>query len=350
MSEIGKYIYGIINSNNALHLFTPKDSYKRERVYTIPYQGVSAVVSDSEIIDYTHERKDTLARLLVWHQKVIEKVMSLKHTIIPVRLGSFAMDEAGVGDILSKGHSLIRDIMGNISDKIETDIVATWSDFNSVLKEVGEEKEIKGLKEKILVNPKGITMDDQMKMGVMVKKTLDEKREKYALQIQTYLRDCFNSLKIHELMDDKMVINAAFLINKHEQKDFDKKVEELNTKFAEKLDFRCVGPLPPYSFYTLEIKKMKFEEIDWARNKLEILDDFVTKNEVKKAYKKLAFSFHPDRNPNTPGTEKEFGEITKACGILYEYCEACKQPGKGDSLYFDEEEFKKNIILVKVIK
>jgi len=347
MDKIGVYIYGIINSNSTSHFFTPKDSYKKESVYTIPYQDVSAAVSNSEIIEYAYSSKDTLAKLLVWHQKVIEKIMDLKCTIIPVRLGTFAVDEAGVKDILSKGYSLIKDIMENIRDKIETDVVATWADFNSTLKEIGEEKEIKKFKEKILANP-GITVDDQMKVGVMAKKALDKKREKYALQIQTFLKNYYVAFKVHELMDDRMVINVAFLINKREQKDFDRKVEEINTKFAEKLNFRCVGPLPPYSFYTLEIKKMQFEEIDWAKKKLRLLDDFAAKEEIKKAYRKLVFSLHPDRNPNTPGIEKEFDEVTKAYRILADYCGACKQAGSEDSLSFNEEEFEKNTILVKV--
>jgi len=347
MDKIGVYIYGIVNSNSTSHFFTPKDSYKKESVYAIPYQDVSAAVSNSEIIEYAYSSKDTLAKLLVWHQKVIEKIMDLKCTIIPVRLGTFAVDEAEVKDILSKGYSLIKDIMENIRDKIETDVVATWADFNSTLKEIGEEKEIKKFKEKILANP-GITVDDQMKVGVMAKKALDKKREKYALQIQTFLKNYYVAFKVHELMDDRMVINAAFLINKREQKDFDRKVEEINTKFAEKLNFRCVGPLPPYSFYTLEIKKMQFEEIDWAKKKLRLLDDFATKEEIKKAYRKLVFSLHPDRNPNTPGIEKEFDEVTKAYRILADYCGACKQAGKEDSLSFNEEEFEKNTILVKV--
>ena len=348
MGKKGIYIYGIINSNSALDLFTQKDSYKKENVYTIPYQDVSIAVSDSEIIDYTYSSKDISAELLVWHQKVIEKIMSLKYTIIPVRLGTFTVDEAEAKDILIKGYSLIKNIMEKIRDKIETDVVATWADFGSALKEIGEEKEIKKLKEKILANPKRITVDDQMKVGVMIKKALDEKREKYALQIQTFLKRYCTAFKVHELMDDRMVINAAFLINKLEQKDFDRKIEEINTEFAEKLNFRCVGPLPPYSFYTIDIKKMKFEEIDWAKKKLRLSDDFVTKNEVKKVYRKLAFSFHPDRNPDTPGIEKEFDEVNKAYRILDGYCEACKQAGKEGSLSFSEEEFEKNKILVKV--
>ena len=348
MGKKGIYLYGIINSNNASDLFTLKDSYKKENVYTIPYQDVSAVVSNSEIIDFTYSSKDASAQLLVWHQKVIEKIMGLKYTIIPVRLGTFMVDEAEVKDILIKGYSLIKNIMEKIRDKIETDLVATWADFGLTLKEIGEEKEIKKLKEKILANPKRITVNDQMEVGVMIKKALDKKREKYALQIQTFLKRYCTAFKVHELMDDRMVINAAFLINIGQQKDFDRKVGEINTEFAEKLNFRCVGPLPSYSFYTLEIKKMKFEEIDWAKKKLRLLDDFAAKEEIKKAYRKLVFSLHPDRNPNTPGIEKEFDEVTKAYRILADYCGACKQAGSEDSLSFNEEELEKNTILVKV--
>jgi len=138
-----------------------------------------------------------------------------------------------------------------------------------------------------------------------------------------------------------MVLNTAFLINKTKQKEFDKKIEELNTKFNNELNFRCVGPLPPYSFYTLEIKKWQFEEIDWARRKLGLQNNFATKDEIKKAHQTMAFTFHPDKNPNTSGIEREFDEITKAYKLLCEYCE-------GDSCSFSEEEFKKNAILVKV--
>jgi len=365
MSEKGKYVYGIINSNtdNSFgpygvenkEAFSPLLTKKVEEspraceeVYSIPYKGISAIISNEEIVDYTRMLKDAVARLLVRHQKVIEKIMSLGYTIIPMRLGTFAADETDVKDILNKGYNLIKDIFKKISNKIEIDVISTWSDFVSILKEAGEEKEIKEFKESLLANPKGITVDDQMKVGIILKKALDNKREKYAFKIQSALKNVSHDLKIHELMDDKMVINSAFLINKSRQKEFYRKIESLNYEFDDKLNFRCVGPLPPYSFYTIDIEKMKFEEIDWAKKKLRLSDDFVTKNEVKKVYRKLAFSFHPDRNPNTPGIEKEFDELNKAYRILNGYGEACKQAGKEDSLSFSEEEFEKNKILVKV--
>jgi len=330
---IGKYIYGIISSN----------TYES----AIPYRDIAAVVNDTEIVDYTHMFKNALARALVEHQMVIERIMGAGYSIIPMRLGTFAMDEAEVKDILSKGYSLIKEIIPKISDKIEIDVVCAWSDFTSVIKEAGEEKEIYEYKEKLLSSPKGVTVDDQMKIGFMLKKALDEKREKYAFKIQDALKMVSVDSKSHELMDDKMVVNHAFLIDKAKQKEFYAKVEDLNTEFREKLNFRCVGPLPPYSFFTLEIKKMQFNDVDLARKKLGILNGAVAKDEIKKAFHKQVFSSHPDRNPNKPGIEKEFNEIQRSYSMLLDYAQACEQAGQ-ENLVFNEDEFRKNAVLVKV--
>lgn len=357
MGKQGKYIYGIIPhdpdskqvSSDDAKSFGPCGITACEEVYALPYKNIWAVVSDSEIVDYTHMRKDALAMFLVRHQRVIEKIMGSEYTIIPVKLGTFAQDEDELIHILLCSYSIIKDITSKVSNKIEIDLAATWSDFTLTLKEIGEEKEIKQLKERLLANPKVVTMDDQMKVGFMVKKALDEKRGILAQEIQSVLKDITQGIRVHELMDDKMVINCAFLIDKRDRAPFYKKVEELNDKFAEKLNFRCVGPLPPYSFYTLEVKKMQSEDVDWAKKKLD-LNDIASKDEVKKAYRRSAFFSHPDKNPgDIAGAEKEFDEVSKAYKILIDYCEACEQIGKKRSNNcFKSEELRKPAILVKV--
>lgn len=334
----GIYIYGIIDTAEDKSLGIAGVTAYGE-VYTIPHQDISAVVSDSPFVDYTSFPKDQVTKYLLKHQQVIEKVMD-SYTIIPMRLGTYVLSKEEIKEILSKGYKTFNDIFKKVANKIEVDVVATCSDLNVVLKEIAEEEEIKEFKQTILNKKEGVTVDDQIKMGAMVKNYLNQKREKYALEIQTSLNKVSESIKVHELMDDRMVISTAFLISKDKQKDFDRKVEELNTEFAEKLNFRCIAPLPPYSFYTLEIKKMQFEEIDWARRKLD-LNDISTKEEIKKAHQAKAFLFHPDKNPNTPGIEKEFDEVTRAYNVLWEYCQK-------DLCSFKEDEFKKNAILVRV--
>ena len=347
MAKLGKYIYGIMDSNGEKK-FSLSGMTDFEEVYTIPYQDISAVVSDSEIVDFTHMLQDALARLLLKHQQVIERIMSMGQAIIPVRLGTFAINETEVRYILNRGYNLINNISKKISDKIEIDIVATWSDFNSVLKEIGEEKEIKELKENLLTNPQEITEDSRIKLGTMIHETLKRKREKYAFQIQNTLATLSHNFKVSELMDDKMIINDAFLINQHNQVDFVKSIEELDRNFAGKLNFRYIGPLPTYSFYTLEIMKLQFEDIDLARRKLKLSMNCASKDEIGKAYKRVVTSCHPDKNPDKPGIEREFDDINKSYRTLVDYCLASDQVSQGGNYSFIEDEFEKNSLLVRL--
>lgn len=309
MAETGKYIYGIINSNGEQSI-----SFENESAQVISYDGISAVVSDAEKVDYHNLPRETLARCLVKHQQVIEKVMK-NFTVIPMCLGTYALNEEEVRQILAKGRPLIKDIFNRVTDTIEIDVAATWNNFEQILKEVGDEPEIKEFKEKIRNSAKGVTLEDQLKVGVLIKKALDVKREGLASEIQAALKSVSLDFKTHAVMNDQMVMNAAFLINIARREDFDREIEELNSKYAEKLNFRRIGPLPPYSFYTLEAKRIDPEEIEWARKKLGLFDEQITQDKVKSAYKKAALSSHPDV---TPDADKGFKEIIRAYKALWE--------------------------------
>ena len=340
MSDIGKYIYGIINSDKKI-FFSSGKVIAGEEVYTIPYKEISAVVSDSEIVDYKCMLKETVARYLLRHQLVIEKVME-EYNIIPMQLGTYASDEEEVKNILDNGYKTIRDMFPKIEGKIEVDVVARWSNLDAVLKEVAEEEEIRVLKQALIDKidkREGVTVDDQMKIGLLIKQHLDIRRERYGREIEISLSRISQAHKTHSLMDDKMISNMAFLIEKSKLKDFEKKVEELNDEFAERLSFKFVGPLPPYSFNTLEVKKISFAEITVAKGKLN-LNDAATKEEIEKAYRHQALLCHPDKNGGTTDAHTQFDQLNKSYKILMEYC-------YGGFSSFKGERFNKDVLIVK---
>jgi len=43
-----------------------------------------------------------------------------------------------------------------------------------------------------------------------------------------------------------------------------------------------------------------------------------TEDEIKKSYRKLAFQYHPDRNPNNPEAEEKFKEASEAYEVLHD--------------------------------
>ena len=347
MDENGKYIFGIVNSNTHLRLTIPKESLSDgseslQAVYTIPYKDLFALVRDSHGESSLPKSKETLARLLLGHQAVIERIMAGGATVIPMKLGTYAQDENEVGAILNEGYPLMKEILEKTADKIEIDVVATWSDFASTVKDAGNKSEIKEFKERCLNQPRGGTVDDQMKIGLMIKRALDENRARVSLDIMNRLQALIEDARVHELMDDPMVMNVAYLIARTRQKEFEEKVEEINKILQDKLNFRCIGPLPPYSFYTLEVKEFRFAEIDWARRKLGLNKETATRGEIRDAHKILAYLYHPDRNAYVPSTEKEFDEVTQAYNLLCEYC-------RRDFCSFEAAGFLQNAFETKVL-
>lgn len=359
MDAMGRYIYGVI-SGGAAESFPlegvvqfdadlAEDSAAVERAYTVSWRDISAVVTDAPVVDYTAMPKDSLARLLVRHQQVIEKVMAT-HTIVPLRLGTCADSDAHVRRILASGQKTIRDTLQKAQDVVEIDVTATICDFGSFLRDVSQLPPVVQLRQSFLHKPGGVTVEDQVKIGMIVKQCADRERQRMSQQIGAALAPLTGECKAHDLMDDKMVLNSAFLIGQDRQEDFDRRVEDLNAQFENRLDFRCVGPLPPYSFYTLEVRVAGRDEVDWARRQLGLHDGSLTAEAIKKAHRKVALTCHPDKNPNVPDIEKKFATMSRAYKILLEHYRTSgrTQPEEGSS--GNEPTLEENTIVVTAMK
>ncbi len=57
--------------------------------------------------------------------------------------------------------------------------------------------------------------------------------------------------------------------------------------------------------------------------------------EIKKAYRNLAFKYHPDRNPNDKAAEERFKEISRAYAVLGDERKRNEYNMSGSSSYGD---------------
>ncbi|MBI4607570.1 MAG: GvpL/GvpF family gas vesicle protein, partial [Candidatus Rokubacteria bacterium] len=165
--------------------------------------------------------------------------------------------------------------------------------------------------------------EERIRIGQTVKARLDQMREERAAEIVEALKPLAWDICAHALLDDRMILNTAFLVDGTKEGEVSETLEQLNDRYCDSVDFRCVGPLPPYSFGTVEIKTFEFETIDRARGLLGLPEDACLA-EIRDAYRRLVQQCHPDHAPRQAGeaghdAAGSFEAVTEAYRLLGEY-------------------------------
>jgi len=120
-------------------------------------------------------------------------------------------------------------------------------------------------------------------------------------------------------------MNVAFLVEKTNQEEFDSCVKQLDDLFHNQINFRIIGPLPPYTFATVEVTRPSLEKIEEAKQFLHLGETF-SEPEVRKAHRRLAAESHPDYSPGDESTKAQLAKLHQALELLIAYCR-----GQGES-------------------
>lgn len=343
MATKGIYIYGIIPNFYSAEMFR---SLVNTGIYTIAYQNISAIVSERENVPFDYLDRETLGHLLVDHQKTIEDMMGKGfNMLIPMRLGTMVNSKEEVFKILANGHDLIVDTLNKIEHLTEIDLAVTWTNFSDTIKEIALHHDIIALKEEILKTGEAISQIDQIKIGMLLEEKFKEKNTSVELDILNSLSSFSKDIKMHEVMNDQMITNSAYLINRNNKEKFEQVLDRLDEEYNGMLNFKMVGPLPCYSFYTLEVKELNPEHVYQAKKELG-LSESISEAEVKKAYQEKAKELHPDVNQGN-GSVDHFNRIKKAYQTLLEYIEAANLASK-ESVISNNKAAIENLILVKI--
>jgi uncharacterized protein YukE len=345
---------GIIDKSLYIYGFVPNDHNDKQLkqlesigVSAIPFQETSAIVSPKSRIDLSQLSTESLAELMIHHQKTLESLMSMGfNTIIPMRLGTFTNNSFELIRVIEKEYGLIMETTEKVTNLIEVEIISTWSDFGQIMAEIAVNPEVVEMKEKSLNSETGITQADQLNLGYLVKKILDGLQSEYETKITETFGSLYESAKQHELMDDQMVSNTAFLIHRNKLILFEKALDELDENLNGKLNFKFVSPLPCYSFYTMELKSLPFEEIESAKKELG-LNDSTSENILQQVYLDKAKLLHPDTNSGEDATTI-FNQIKKAHQTLQDYIDVLKPASKEEEFSLHTDTVIKNSLFLKI--
>jgi len=314
----GKYIYGIIDSSSETD-FNISGLNGSSPVYSIAHEDLSCVVSNYSGEEFNSMSEEEVVRSLLAHQVAVEHVMR-EHTVLPVKFGTVLTTSDEVRSLLSQGHTRFVDALTWIRDKVEIEVAATW-DRRQILQEIATEPEIIRASKAIAGRPEQQTLQEQIQLGRMVKASMDKRRSNYREQMINFLASVAIDVQPNPLVSDEMVMNVAFLVDRSRQEEFDDCVKQLNDLFHNQINFRIIGPLPPYTFATVEVTRPNPEKTEEARQLFHLGKTF-SEPEVRKAYRHLAAESHPDyRAGGEPELAKaQFSKLHHASELLIAYC------------------------------
>ena len=219
-------------------------------VFTVSGGGFTAVVSEEPMKKYPLVR-DTL----VTHARVNEEAMKTRK-VLPVRFCTMAESrEKIVEEVLLPKAVEFRKSFSKIAGKDEYGLRVRWKDLDQVFREIGKtDEKIRRKKEMILSLPEGQRRTELIDIGHIVQEAVQEKNEKTAQTLVEALTPLAADVKKNNTLGDAMILNTAFLVENSKQEVFDQAVATLDTKYGDALQFKYVGPVPPFNFVEIIIK------------------------------------------------------------------------------------------------
>jgi hypothetical protein len=242
----GKYVYCIVRADEALRFGPIGFGAPPGEVYTVLHENIAAVVSDApmEVLDAT--RENVLA-----HERVNEAVMRYQ-TVIPMSFGTVFKTREDIIELLRGAHGAFQDVLTKMENKVEFGLKVLWDRDGMIRHIEHDDEDIRRLKTEIATQ-KGSTYFARVQYGRLVDGALQSRSEQYVGEIFEALRDVCVASRANKPIGDKMIMNAAFLVDRDREAAFDARVKALGAKY-ETLTFRYTGPWPPYNFVNIRLK------------------------------------------------------------------------------------------------
>lgn len=314
-----KYTYGFIASEGSSdfgHIGIGGDG---ATVYSVTHDEIAAVISDTNNADLSSIPKKELVHYLAQHQAVVETVMKAGHTIVPMKFGTVLESEALLREMLQNNHDKLQSLLVDIKGLFEVEVVAMWPDVQHVFEEIGAQKDIVELKSRIAKLPPGESMAERLSLGKMVKERLEaKKRAVYEALLPAWEQVARRTVH-HEIRHDAVVINAAFLLDAQASDRLEALVRKADSDEGNTLNFRIIGPLPPYSFSAVQLRRSQITELDAARREL-ALPEQITPDVLEDAARSAMRVFHPDTNPADRDLGQKFERVKAAADLLKRFC------------------------------
>jgi hypothetical protein len=319
-----KYLYAILPTPTGGDYEPMAFASPDGRFEVITDGALAAVVSETMIPGYTDLPRGDVMRALTQHQAAVEALMRGDVALLPVKFGTVLADEGQVRNVLYLGRTDFERAFELVGRRSEVDVAVTW-DPARIFGEIARMPEIVALRAEVEALPADKLLAGKVAVGRLVKEQFDARRNALRDALVAEITPHAARWRLNLLMDDSMVMNVACLVNADEATALEDRVYELDEQHTGQLNFRLIGPLPPYSFAAVEVRVVRSEDVTQASALLGLDGNgrdgafgSWTPEQVKHAYYAQARRYHPDAVGNDPAAMTQFVHLTAAYRLMTE--------------------------------
>ena len=243
-----QYLYAIIACAEPSEFKARGIGERSDVVHTINYRRLAAVVSNSPNIEYESSRRNMMA-----HTLVLEEVME-QFNLLPVRFGTIAPDAETIETrLLAPRYEEFTGLLEQMRDRIELGLKAFWYEGAAFDEVVKESDKIRRLRDALNGRPLEETYYERIRLGEEIEKVLVQKRAREEETILSRIKPYVHKTRTNKIVSDRMVLNAAFLVDRAHGPEVDGAVRKLDEECNDRLMFKYVGPVPPYNFVNIVV-------------------------------------------------------------------------------------------------
>jgi hypothetical protein len=242
-------------------------------------------------------------------------------------------DEKGVREVLERGCPLFDSTFAELRGCTQLEVSATW-DIDTVFADIAGEEAVDRLKARIVDNAPAATTAQRLALGRLVKASLERRRAAVATHISHALRAVAVDAIACPVAADRAVLHLVLLLKADALGEVDRCLETLDAAYGGRLHFRCVGPMPPANFATLEIELIEGDAMAHAGGILGVAPT-ASLDDVRSAYRRLARAAHPDTADRCDGRAATMAALSDAYRMLARYARAREADRRGGSCACD---------------
>jgi hypothetical protein len=243
---VALYVYGIMRSRDAARAVGASEG--NPRVEMVQHEQLSALVSPTEGGGMQLRRDNILA-----HADVLQSAFD-HGPVLPYRFGTAVPDaETVTRELLAPSYGQLAARLEALDGRVEMQLKAVYTEEPLLRGVLARDPALARSVQRNRGMPAAATHFERIRIGEAIAAAVQAQGasdgEAFLAALAPIAVDHVISPPHHE----RAVMNVAFLVERAELPRFDQAVEALSEQRGAEIEFKLIGPMPPYSFADRDI-------------------------------------------------------------------------------------------------